>query len=101
MNMTSPSDNNEGPVTRLMRERLEAAFSPEALVIEDDSNKHAGHAGHPHRSESHFTVTLVSQAFENESRISRERMVHKALSDLLPDRIHALRLKLDTPLRQE
>ncbi|MCA1956015.1 BolA family protein [Zymomonas sp.] len=101
MNMSSPSDNNEAPIARLIRKRLEAAFSPETLVIEDDSNKHAGHAGHPHRSESHFTVTLVAQAFENESRISRERMVHKALGDLLPDRIHALRLKLSTPLRQE
>lgn len=101
MPISSASDETLKPVARLMKERLEAAFSPEKLIIEDDSNKHAGHAGHPHRNESHFTVTLVAQAFENESRISRERLVHKALSDLLPDRIHALRLKLSAPSRQE
>ncbi|MFT8736282.1 MAG: BolA family protein [Zymomonas mobilis] len=97
MNMQNPSDATLKPVASLIKARLEAAFSPKKLIIEDDSNKHAGHAGHQHRSESHFTVTVVAQAFENESRISRERMVHKALGDLLPDRIHALRLKLSPP----
>ncbi|WP_415667781.1 BolA family protein [Zymomonas mobilis] len=89
------SDNGQsGPVARLIKERIEAALSPKTLVIQDDSASHAGHAGHKHEGESHFSLTIMAKAFQNESRINREKMVHRALGDLLPDRIHALKLTL-------
>ena len=46
-----------------IKEKLLKAFSPKRLVIENDSGKHAGHAGaedSPNRGETHFTVTIVA-----------------------------------------
>lgn len=78
-----------------MRERLENVFAPTELIVMDDSAAHAGHAGNPGGDgETHFNVRIRSAAFEGQSRISRHRMVHKALGDLVP-RIHALALDLD------
>ncbi|EKE73184.1 BolA protein [Celeribacter baekdonensis B30] len=78
-----------------MRVRLQAAFAPKTLKIEDDSASHAGHAGNPGGAgETHFNVMIRSEAFAGQSRVARHRMVHKALGDLVP-RIHALALDLD------
>lgn len=78
-----------------MRIRLENAFAPSELIVEDDSAAHAGHAGNPDGGgETHFNVRIRSAAFEGQSRVSRHRMVHKALGDLVP-RVHALALDLD------
>ena len=63
----------------------------------DDSEKHRGHAGHDARGESHFTVTVVSAAFEGQSRIARQRMVNQALADLLRERVHALAMVTKAP----
>ncbi|AJE47898.1 BolA family protein [Celeribacter indicus] len=82
-------------ITDQMRERLEAAFAPRELVVEDDSASHAGHAGNPGGTgETHFNVKIRSQVFEGRSRLERHRMVHKALGDLT-GRVHALALDLD------
>ncbi|WP_460274818.1 BolA family protein [Celeribacter sp. ULVN23_4] len=78
-----------------MKDRLQEAFAPRELVIEDDSASHAGHAGVEGASgETHFNVKIRAQAFAGQSRVMRHRMVHKALGDLVP-RIHALALDLD------
>lgn len=78
-----------------MHERLQEAFAPTELAIEDDSARHAGHAGvEGAAGETHFNVKIRAAAFEGQSRVARHRMVHKALGDLVP-RIHALALDLD------
>lgn len=80
-----------------IRQRLEAAFAPAVIEVEDESEKHRGHAGYQEGGQSHFRVTLRSAAFAGKSRIARHRAVHDALGRDLMGAIHALALDLDTP----
>lgn len=85
----------ETPIADQMRAKLEAAFAPQALVITDESAKHAGHAGAHPQGESHFAVTIVAAAFNGKSRLERQRMVNAVLAEDLLERIHALRLTVN------
>lgn len=84
-------------VATAMKEKLTRDLAPVRLDIIDDSHRHAGHSGAHPQGESHFTVTVVSAAFEGKSRVDRQRMVYGALADELAERIHALSLKTLTP----
>ena len=75
---------------------LETRFEPTELLIKDQSQLHAGHEG-ARDGRGHFDVTIVSTAFEGQSRIQRHRMVYDALEKLLATDIHALRIKAFTP----
>jgi BolA protein len=77
-----------------IRQRLEAAFSPSRLEVVDESEQHRGHAGYREGGQSHFRVSLSSQAFSGQSRIARHRAVHGALGPELIGRIHALALEI-------
>jgi BolA protein len=86
------------PMADTIRRKLEAAFAPTELRIEDESAKHAGHAGARPGGETHFSVRLVSQGFAGLSRVARQRSVYAALAEeMAPDRIHALALTTLTP----
>ena len=80
----------------LIRRELETRFEPTELLIKDQSQLHAGHEG-ARDGRGHFDVTIVSTAFEGQSRIQRHRMVYDALDQLLATDIHALRIKAYTP----
>lgn len=86
-----------GPVAAEIERRLQAALSPERLVVRDDSEMHRGHAGHDARGESHFTVEITADAFAGQNRVARQRMVNTALRELLVERIHALAIKARAP----
>lgn len=73
--------------------RLTAAFAPDELVVENESHRHAGHAGDDGSGESHFRVTIRAAAFAPMGRVERHRAVHRALGDLTA-RIHALALDI-------
>ncbi|MGD8999885.1 MAG: BolA family protein [Granulosicoccaceae bacterium] len=79
-----------------IRNRLQAAFAPESLDIEDDSDKHAGHAG-AKSGKGHFNVSIVSDKFAGASPIQRHRMVYEALGELMETDIHALSISAYTP----
>jgi BolA family transcriptional regulator, general stress-responsive regulator len=83
-------------IQTLLEQRLAAALSPLAMAVEDDSAKHAGHAG-AQGGAAHFSVRIVSNAFSGKSRVARHRLVYHALSDLMPERIHALAIEALTP----
>ena len=74
--------------------KLTAAFAPSALEVIDDSARHAGHGGATRadgsRGETHFTVRIVSPAFEGLGRLERQRRVHAALEAELKGPVHAL-----------
>lgn len=80
---------------------LSGAFTPTVLQIQDDSAKHAGHAGAQPGGQSHYSVLLVSSAFQGVSRVARSRAVHEALAtEFGPAEqggLHALALTLRTP----
>ena len=92
----------EGPIATEIRQLLTESLAPERLEIEDDSARHAGHHTHGgvdgHAGgESHFNLTVVAQAFEGQSRLSRQRMVTEPLRGLLAGPVHALSIRAMAP----
>jgi BolA protein len=74
---------------------LRETLQPAALEITDDSHLHAGHAGA--REGRHFSVRIVSERFNDLSRIKRHRLVYDALHLLIPRGIHALAIDARAP----
>jgi BolA protein len=79
-----------------IRVALQAAFSPQLLEVEDDSHRHAGHAG-ARDGRGHFNVTVVSDAFAGKAPLARHRAVYAALGRMMETDIHALSIKAFTP----
>jgi BolA protein len=86
-----------GPVATEMLKRLGSALSPTRMELIDDSEKHRGHGGYNPAGESHFSLRIESAAFAGKSRVERQRMVYRALSDLMRERVHALSIKASAP----
>ena len=84
-------------VADTIREKLTARFAPVRLKIEDESHRHAGHAGARPEGETHFSVTIVSDVFVGETRVSRQRLVYQTLAQELATRVHALSLTTLAP----
>lgn len=80
---------------------LTAAFSPTLLRVDDDSARHAGHAGAAPGGETHYSVLMVAEAFRGQSRVDRSRAVHAALAAEFAAGLHALALTLRTPEEQQ
>lgn len=76
---------------------LEQHFSPIQLQVDDDSHKHAGHAGANPAGGSHIRIHIVSNAFINTPRIARHRMVYQALEGHFAEGLHALQINAKTP----
>lgn len=86
-----------GPIAQRIREKIMNQLAPEDFRLEDESARHAGHAGHDGRGESHFSLSVVSRRFEGLSRLERQRLVYGILAAELAERVHALALALKTP----
>ena len=84
-------------MAEVIEEKLRAALTPARLEIRDDSHKHAGHAGWREGGETHFHVTVVSAAFDGQTRVARQRRVYEVLAAELADSVHALQLVTRTP----
>lgn len=80
-----------------MTRRLTAALAPVSLELNDDSEQHRGHGGYNPAGESHFSLRIVSGAFDGKSRVERQRMVYAALGELMDERVHALSIKASAP----
>ena len=79
----------------IIQEILQAEFQPKHLHIEDESWKHAGHAGVKEHGGGHFVVHISSPCFNNVARTKSHRMIFKALDHLFPNLIHALSIKIE------
>ena len=77
--------------------KLRAALTPSELRVDDDSDRHAGHAGSRAGGETHFRIYIVAEAFRGKSRVARHRMVNEALRDEFAERIHALAIHAAAP----
>lgn len=86
-----------GPISESITRKLTAAFQPSRLEVVDDSDRHAGHAGHREGGESHFNVLIESAAFAGVPRVMRQRKVYAALADEMAGPVHALSLKVFAP----
>ncbi len=79
-----------------------AIFAPSALTVEDESAKHAGHAGvlesgNGPSGETHYDVRIVSEQFSGLSRVERQRRIYAALEAEFQSGLHALSLKALAP----
>jgi BolA protein len=94
--------SEDGPVAapdervELIRQRITAALAPSSLSVTDDSHRHAGHEG-ARDGRGHFTVDIVSSAFDGRAPLARHRMVYAALGELMATDIHALAIRARTP----
>lgn len=86
-----------GAIANAIDNKLRARFAPQRLSIADDSARHRGHAGHREGGESHFSIEIVSAAFEGKTRVARQRLVYEALKDEFAAGLHALALTTLTP----
>ena len=96
-----------GPIGESIEKKIAEELSPEVLVVNDDSEKHAnhkglhdGHAG-VRSNESHFSVTVVSEQFAGMTPIKRHRLVNSILQKEFDDGLHALQLSTKTPAEWE
>jgi len=72
-----------------IRQRLEQAFAPESLEVDDDSHKHVGHAG-AKGGLGHFSISIVSAHFNGMPVLARHRAIYAAMGDMMQTDIHAL-----------
>src|SRR3569623_791709 len=86
-----------GAIFDAIQVKLTDAFAPTRLEIEDDSGRHAGHAGARPGGESHFIVTIEAAAFAGEGKVARQRMGYRALAEELAGPVHALSVKALAP----
>ncbi|XP_041485554.1 bolA-like protein DDB_G0274169 [Lytechinus variegatus] len=82
-----------GPVESSIRDKLMQKFQPSHLEVINESNMH----NVPRGSETHFKVVVVSEAFDNESLITRHRLVNEVLKTELDGPVHALSIQAKTP----
>lgn len=95
--MSSGSGNETNPtdLAATVRQRL-AVLTPQSLELNDDSERHAGHAG-ARAGGRHYRLRIISPCFTGLGRLARHRLVHEALGDLLHGPIHALGVQALTP----
>lgn len=92
-------------IQEIMEKKLKEAFSPERLVVINESHLHAGHhheaSGHhatyDGTGETHFRIRIVSPAFAGKSRIERHRAVNELLTGELKAGVHALAIEPAAP----
>ena len=71
---------------------LTDAFSPDELLVKDQSHLHAGHAG-AKDGRGHFELIIVADAFRDCSRVDCHRMIYTALGQFMTTDIHALSIR--------
>lgn len=76
-----------------IEQRLRDGLAPQVLEVLNESHMH----NVPPGSESHFKVTLVTDAFLGKRKVARHQAVYAELSDLLAGPVHALALHTYTP----
>lgn len=76
---------------KLLSDLIKGEISAHHIDVVNTSHLHAGHENYGENS--HFEITVVSDEFENLSRIERHRLILKILE---VKNIHSISLKLYT-----
>ena len=80
-----------------IEQKLEHALSPYFLEIINESSQHNVPAG----SETHFKATIVSEKFQGQSLVERQKGVYQLLQNEFQKGLHALALHTWTPAEWE
>lgn len=97
ISLLEQSGSATGVVEQVIRTKLTASFQPSYLAVVNESFKHSVPPG----SETHFSVTIVSDAFEGQPLIARHRAVNETLKEELASGVHALSILAKTPTQWE
>ncbi|WP_049723775.1 BolA family protein [Gilvimarinus polysaccharolyticus] len=81
------------PVQASIEQALTEQFTPMYLRVVNESHKHSV----PPNSETHFKVTLVSEALLGKRQVQRHQLVYGALTEQLKGPVHALALHTFSP----
>lgn len=84
-------------VKAFLETTIEAALNPSFLEVVDESFMH----NVPEGAQSHFKVTVVSDAFEGKRLIARHRKINGLAAEALQGPVHALALHTYTPTEWE
>ncbi len=84
---------NAAEKKQLIADRIQHALSPHHLEVMDDSDQHIGHAGHQGGGR-HFTVIVGADSLKGLARVEAHRKIYALFTELMPDEIHALRIKI-------
>lgn len=76
----------------LIHSKIIALLSPTHLEIIDDSHKHIGHAGNT--GGGHYTLIICAEKLNGLSKLEAHRLIYSAVNDLIPEKIHALSIKI-------
>ena len=90
--MTAQSQATKAAIERKMKTDLDAIH----VEVEDESWKHAGHAGAA-AGGGHFTLVVVSPKFEGLNPLDRRRLVFSVLQSEMQGEIHALTVRAMSP----
>jgi BolA protein len=83
-------------ITELIKQKLITELNPQVIEIIDNSKDHAGHSG-ARQGGGHYYLTIVAEAFNQQSLVQRHQLVYQVLSELMKDQIHALGINALTP----
>lgn len=81
------------PIQSLIQRKLDEAFQPTFLQVENESHKHSVPPG----SESHFKLVIVSTHFIGKRPVQRQQAVYAVLAEALAAGVHALAMHTYTP----
>ncbi len=80
-----------------IQKKLRASLNCVEIKVTDVSHLHQGHSGWREGGETHFNLFLVSDIFNQKSRLERHKFVLNILEEYMKSSIHALSMKLLTP----
>ena len=84
--------NRKTKIEKIINER----FQPYFFFVNDVSEQHRGHQSFKEDVESHFELIIVSQKFDNKSRILRHRMINDCLQKEFLTDLHSVSIKAYT-----
>lgn len=93
MNTNTPV---KAAVATSIEEKVSAALQPLHLELLNESHMHAGP-----RTDSHFKLVVVAEAFESLGKVKRHQLLYRLLAAELAGTVHALALHLYTPAEWE
>ncbi|KAF9049940.1 bola-like protein-domain-containing protein [Panaeolus papilionaceus] len=105
-NQSSSNTNpTPGPVEKSIHNKLTILLLPLSIKVSNDSWQHRHHSAMREQGstngETHFSIQVVSNAFEKKTTMQRHRMIYAALSDEFAQGLHALSLKTQTQAEAE
>lgn len=98
-NISSFVPRDGAPMYNAIMSSLITTLKPTSIELVDESSQHAGHAGSKgweESGESHFSLSIVTEAFNGMTLVKRHQMIYLLLGDTM-QKIHALQISAKTP----